>query len=205
MVARAVPMPQSSPGQSDTQRPPPRAGPRGRASLCARDAHGRPRTAPVEDVVPGQQGQGGQLDQRLAFRVGVHRGHAGDHRVEGDQQVEALLLADLAQIRRSGRMRSASLIRRRWRISPSPSGWAAWSACCCGPRPSNSPSEDRYGCGPVLPLEIPPTRSPRPGRAKSCCGPSMPPTAPPRPASSGGLTRPRDYEDVPHAWWRRAT
>ena len=48
------------------------------------------------DVLPGQQRQGAHLDQRLAGAVGVDRAHARKAGVEGEQQVEALLGAHLA-------------------------------------------------------------------------------------------------------------
>jgi transposase len=51
------------------------------------------------------------------------------------------------------------------------------------PRKSSSPSGDGCGYGPALPLEIPPARSPRPGKAKSCCGPSTPRPARRQPGS----------------------
>jgi Transposase/Helix-turn-helix domain of transposase family ISL3/zinc-finger of transposase IS204/IS1001/IS1096/IS1165 len=65
------------------------------------------------------------------------------------------------------------------------------SASCCSLPQSSSPGGDGYGCGPAWRLEIPPARSPRPGRAKSCCEPSMPRSArrPPGPrwsASTAG-------------------
>jgi hypothetical protein len=44
------------------------------------------RTVPVGDGLPRRQGQGGELDQRLPGRVGMHEGHAGNAGVEGDQQ-----------------------------------------------------------------------------------------------------------------------
>ena len=50
----------------------------------------------AEMFSPGQQRQRAHLDQRLAGAVGVDRAHAGQPGVEGEQQVEALLGADLA-------------------------------------------------------------------------------------------------------------
>jgi hypothetical protein len=44
------------------------------------------------------------------------------------------------------------------------------SASCCWPLKSNSPSGDGCGCGPAWQLEIPPVRSPRPGKAKNSTG-----------------------------------
>src|SRR5690606_22839894 len=51
---------------------------------------------PVRDVRPGEQRQRAHLGDRLASRVGVDRAHAGNARVQGDEQVEALGLAALA-------------------------------------------------------------------------------------------------------------
>jgi len=50
----------------------------------------------VPDVLPGQQRQGAELDDRLASGVRVDRAHARQPAVEGDQQIQALLLAHLA-------------------------------------------------------------------------------------------------------------
>ena len=50
----------------------------------------------VGDVLAGEQRQRAQLGDRLAGRVGVDRAHARQAGVQRDQQVEALLLADLA-------------------------------------------------------------------------------------------------------------
>ena len=49
------------------------------------------------------------------------------------------------------------------------------SAGSWSPRPSSSPGGDGCGCGPVWRLGIRPVRSPRPGRARSCCARSTPP------------------------------
>jgi len=46
---------------------------------------------------------------------------------------------------------------------------------------NSSPTWDERGCGRDFRLGIRPARSPPPGRARSCCGPSMPLTAPAMP------------------------
>ena len=51
--------------------------------------------SPVE-VLAGEQRERRELAQRLARRVGVHRGHAGRAAVEREQHVERLGAADLA-------------------------------------------------------------------------------------------------------------
>ena len=50
----------------------------------------------VAHVLAGEQRQRAELDDRLAGGVRVQRAHAGQPAVEGDEQVEALLLPDLA-------------------------------------------------------------------------------------------------------------
>src|SRR6266498_2074664 len=52
----------------------------------------------------GQQRERGQLVERLSGGVGVQRGHSGDAAVQGDQQVERLLLPHLVDDGRSRRL-----------------------------------------------------------------------------------------------------
>ena len=80
------------------------------------------RRTPCRHVLAGQQRQRAHLDHAPRGRVGVQRAHAGQAAVQRDQQVEALLLPHLADDRSgTGRIRSASLTRRRSGISPVPS------------------------------------------------------------------------------------
>ena len=116
MSAVSMTPPSARPGQRDDLAHPPLPGGVGADVHDEVDAGGdggdderRP------DVLPGQQRQRAHLDHGLAGAVRVQRAHAGQPGVQRDQQVEALLLAHLADDD-AGRAASAA--------PPSPGGAA---------------------------------------------------------------------------------